>query len=126
MSHILCLSEVTNSLLNIWQFKITPCLKDSNAYGNIYFARYFDWQGLCRDKWFCEYICTNMSELEDSLATKSAPFEIVFRFYDSDSNKLLSKGGQKIVLIEQESKELVKFPGDLPDKLRYYADDDIV
>lgn len=105
MSHILCLPEATNRLLNIWQLKMTPYLKDANAYGNIYFARYFDWQA--------------------SLVTKSASFEIVFRFYGSVSNKLLSKGGQKIALIEQESRKLVKFPGDLPDKLRYYADDDI-
>jgi hypothetical protein len=25
---------------------IEICLKDSNAYGNTYFARYFEWQGI--------------------------------------------------------------------------------
>lgn len=151
MSHILCLSEGTNRLLNIWQLEMTPYLKDSNAYGNIYFARYFEWQGLCREKWFSECICPNMFELEGSLVTKSAyndylasilpfqkvrcllstrnikaaSFELVFRFYDANSNQLLSKGGQKIALIEPESKKLVRFPKDLLDKVRYYANVDI-
>ncbi|MCW8955384.1 MAG: thioesterase family protein [Gammaproteobacteria bacterium] len=152
MSHTLCLSEGSNRLLNIWQLEMTPYLKDSNAYGNIYFARYFEWQGLCREKWFSECICPNMFELEGSLITKSAyndyfasvvpfqkircllstrniksaSFELVFRFYDSDSNQLLSKGGQKIALIGQKSKKLVRFPSDLLEKVRYYANDDKV
>ncbi len=29
---------------------LTIYLKDSNAYGNTYFARYFEWQGICREK----------------------------------------------------------------------------
>ncbi|MFW2372262.1 MAG: acyl-CoA thioesterase [Gammaproteobacteria bacterium] len=152
MSHSLCLSEGKNRLFNNWQLEMTPYLKDSNAYGNIYFARYFEWQGLCREKWFSECICPNMFELEGSLVTKSAhndyvasivpfqrircllstrniksaSFELVFRFYDFDTNQLLSKGGQKIALIGHESKRLVRFPNDLLDKVKYYANEDAI
>lgn len=31
-------------------------LKDSNAYTNTYFARYFEWQGVVRERWFHECI----------------------------------------------------------------------
>ena len=30
-----------------FRYSIDICLKDSNAYGNTYFARYFEWQGVC-------------------------------------------------------------------------------
>ena len=150
MPQTICLAEGSNRLLNIWQLEMTPYLKDSNAYGNIYFARYFEWQGLCREKWFSECICPNMFELEGSLITKSAyndyfasiapfqkircllstqniksaSFELVIRFYDSNTNQLLSKGGQKIALIGRNSRKLVRFPSDLLEKVRYYANDD--
>lgn len=152
MSNTLCLAEGKNRLLNVWQLEMTPYLKDSNAYGNIYFARYFEWQGLCREKWFSECICPNMFDLKGSLVTKSAynnyissivpfqkvrcllstsniksaSFELVFRFYDFDSNQLLSTGGQKITLIEEKTKKIVRFPDDILEKVRYYANDDAV
>jgi len=54
---------------------IEPTLKDSNAYGNIYFSRYFEWQGVVREKWFSECIFENMFALEGSLITKTAHSE---------------------------------------------------
>ncbi|BCG03135.1 hypothetical protein PPGU19_077030 (plasmid) [Paraburkholderia sp. PGU19] len=35
-------------------------LKDSNAFMNTYFARYFEWQGVCRERWFHECIHNNL------------------------------------------------------------------
>lgn len=35
-------------------------LKDSNAFMNTYFARYFEWQGVCRERWFHECIHDNL------------------------------------------------------------------
>ena len=150
MSHTLCMSESTNQLFNVWQLEMTPYLKDSNAYGNIYFARYFEWQGLCREKWFSECICPNMFELKGSLVTRSAhndyvatilpfqkvrcelstrrirsaSFELVFHFYDAESNKLLSKGGQKIAMVEHGGTKLLKFPEEIINKVRYYVAED--
>lgn len=47
-------------------------LKDSNAYGNTYFARYFEWQGICREKWFYECISRDMLQQEGVFITKHA------------------------------------------------------
>jgi acyl-CoA thioesterase FadM len=47
-------------------------LKDSNAYGNTYFARYFEWQGICREKWFYECISRDMLQREGGFITKHA------------------------------------------------------
>ena len=147
MSNILCLIESKNQLFNTWQYELTPYLKDSNAYGNIYFARYFEWQGLCREKWFSECVCHNMFELKGSLVTRSAAndyiasifpfqkvrcllntqnikaasFDLVFRFYDMESNQLLSIGRQKIALIDSERKKPVRFPKEILDKVRFYV-----
>jgi enediyne biosynthesis thioesterase len=47
-------------------------LKDSNAYGNTYFARYFEWQGMCREKWFYDCISPDMLQNEGVFITKHA------------------------------------------------------
>lgn len=47
-------------------------LKDSNAYGNTYFARYFEWQGICREKWFYECISADMLQQQGVFVTKRA------------------------------------------------------
>ena len=150
MSQVLRLTPNHEPTHHVWEHELTPYLKDSNAYGNIYFARYFEWQGLCREKWFSECICPNMFELKGSLVTrsahndyvatilpfqkvrcelstrriKSASFELVFHFYDAESNKLLSKGGQKIAMVEHGGTKLLKFPEEIINKVRYYVAED--
>lgn len=52
--------------------KLSIFLKDSNAYGNTYFARYFEWQGICREKWFYECISRDMLQEEGVFITKHA------------------------------------------------------
>lgn len=54
---------------------LTVYLKDSNAYGNTYFARYFEWQGICREKWFFECISRDMLQKEGVFITKHAEQE---------------------------------------------------
>ena len=55
---------------------------------------------------------------------KSASFELVFHFYDAESNKLLSKGGQKIAMVEHGGTKLLKFPEEIINKVRYYVAED--
>jgi enediyne core biosynthesis thioesterase len=60
-------------------------LKDSNAYGNTYFARYFEWQGICREKWFYDCISRDMLKNEGVFITKHAEQEYLqetFPFQD--------------------------------------------
>lgn len=52
-------------------------LKDSNAYANTYFARYFEWQGICRERWFFQCISQDMLQAQGVFITKRAHQEYV-------------------------------------------------
>lgn len=52
-------------------------LKDSNAFMNTYFARYFEWQGICRERWFHECIHNNLLASGGVFVTKRAHQEYV-------------------------------------------------
>ena len=47
-------------------------LKDSNAYANTYFSRYFEWQGVCRERWFHRCISADMLQTQGVFITKRA------------------------------------------------------
>jgi enediyne core biosynthesis thioesterase len=47
-------------------------LKDSNAYANTYFSRYFEWQGICRERWFHQCISADMLQSLGVFITKLA------------------------------------------------------
>jgi enediyne core biosynthesis thioesterase len=47
-------------------------LKDSNAYGNSYFSRYFEWQGILRERWLHQCIAPDMLKSAGMLITKCA------------------------------------------------------
>lgn len=126
--------------------EINAYLKDSNAYGNIYFARYFEWQGICRETWFSQQIFPNMFELEGAFVTKyahndyeqevfpfqklkcllntrhvkKASFEIVFRFYCARTQRLVSQGSQKVAYMSTNGKRLMPLPADILQKIRQY------
>ncbi|CDG82025.1 acyl-CoA thioesterase [Janthinobacterium agaricidamnosum] len=55
-----------------FRHNLTIYLKDSNAYGNTYFARYFEWQGVCRERWFYECIARDMLQAHGVFITKHA------------------------------------------------------
>lgn len=52
-------------------------LKDSNAYANTYFSRYFEWQGVCRERWFHQCISADMLQAQGVFITKRAHQEYV-------------------------------------------------
>jgi enediyne biosynthesis thioesterase len=112
---------------------LTIYLKDSNAYGNTYFARYFEWQGICREKWFYECISRDMLQQQGVFITKHAeqdylqetfPFQEIrcelnaydvkkcsfwleFRFYEGD--RQVSAGRQQIVFANHD-KQITALP----------------
>lgn len=120
-------------------------LKDSNAYGNTYFARYFEWQGICREQWFFRCISPDMLQSQGVFITQYAhqhyahetfPFQTVqcylntsdikpcsfclqFRFYVGDT--LISTGYQKIVFANHD-KKIIRLPQAIVDKIKLYAD----
>lgn len=55
-----------------FQHSIDIYLKESNAYGNTYFARYFEWQGICRERWFHRCIAADLLQTQGVFITKRA------------------------------------------------------
>ncbi len=118
-------------------------LKDSNAYGNTYFARYFEWQGVCRERWLQQCISADLLQPLGVLVTKSAnidyvretfPFQTVecemnseqvkncslvlaFRFLVA--GKLVCTGSQHIVFTSYD-KRIQRLPEDILEKVRQY------
>ena len=118
-------------------------LKDSNAYTNIYFSRYFEWQGVCREHWFHRHIAPDMLQNDGVLITKAAhndyineafPFQTVtcflnsyqvkrcsfyllFRFYIEGN--LTSMGYQQIVFANHNRK-ITSFPAAVLEKVKQY------
>lgn len=118
-------------------------LKDSNAYANTYFARYFEWQGICRERWFFECISRDMLQSEGVFITKHAeqdyiretfPFQkvectlntfgikrcsffLLFRFFVN--GELVSSGHQQIVFANHE-KRITSLPDSIIAKIRQY------
>jgi acyl-CoA thioesterase FadM len=118
-------------------------LKDSNATGNIYFARHFEWQGICRERWFFEcisadmlqslgvfitkeaqqqYVCETFAfqkiECEvNTFAVKQCSFSLAFRFLVE--GKLVATGHQQIVFANKE-KKISRLPEHILEKIRQY------
>lgn len=118
-------------------------LKDSNAYTNTYFSRYFEWQGVCRERWFHEHISSDMLQKQGVFITKSAhqnyvretfPFQkvdcqlhtfdvkqcsfyLLFQFFVA--GHLVSNGYQQIVFADH-NKKIIRLPEHILNKIRQY------
>ena len=121
------------------------CLKDSNAYGNTYFARYFEWQGVCREQWFYRCVASDMLQSQGVFVTKcahqdyahetfpfqtvechlnsynvrSCSFHLLFRFYVD--GVLASTGFQQIVFASHDRK-IIRLPKSVIEEIRLYED----
>jgi enediyne core biosynthesis thioesterase len=118
-------------------------LKDSNAYGNTYFARYFEWQGICRERWLQQCVSADLLQPQGVLITKNAtvdyvretfPFQtvdcelnswqvkqcsltLVFRF--KVAGNIVCTGSQQIVFASH-SKRIQRWPEHALANLRKY------
>lgn len=118
-------------------------LKDSNAFLNTYFARYFEWQGICRERWFHECIHNDLLGAGGAFVTKRAhqeyvqetfPFQrvdcylntvavkpcstyLLFRFYVS--GRPVSMGYQQVVFAGAD-KRIRRFPADIGERFMEY------
>ncbi|MGO4582046.1 acyl-CoA thioesterase [Cupriavidus sp. 2TAF22] len=118
-------------------------LKDSNAFMNTYFARYFEWQGICRERWFHECIHDNLLAAGGVFVTKRAhqeyveetfPFQkvdcylntfqvkqcsayLLFRF--CVDGRPVSLGYQQIVFAGRD-KRITRFPREIVERVKEY------
>jgi acyl-CoA thioesterase FadM len=118
-------------------------LKDSNAYANTYFSRYFEWQGVCRERWFHKCISADMLQSLGVFITKRAhqeymhetfPFQTVqcrlntfevkqcsfyLLFEFLVGGEVASNGYQQIVFASR-GKRIQRLPEDVLAKMREY------
>ncbi len=139
-----CKAQCDTQNLHTYRYEFSPTLGHSNAYGNIYFARYFEWQGMLREKWFSECVVSDMFSLQGAFVTKfanneykqevtpfqsllcmlntqsvkKASFVLIFRFYDKETGTLVSSGAQKIAFMS--GGKLKKLPDNVLTKVRSY------
>lgn len=127
-----------------YEHRIETWLKDSNAYANTYFSRYFEWQGICREAWFFRCISADMlqslgvfitkkahndyvqetfpfqtirAEVNTALV-KQASFYILFRFFNEE-DRLVSGGFQQIVFADH-AKKISRLPDTVLRKVAQY------
>lgn len=126
-----------------FRHQIDIYLKDSNAYANTYFSRYFEWQGVCRERWFHRCISEDMLQSQGVFITKRAhqeyvqetfpfqtvecelntfdvrqcSFHLVFQFH-VDGKQVA--GGYQQVVFASHDKRIQRLPQHILAKLREY------
>jgi len=123
-------------------------LKDSNATGNTYFSRYFEWQGICREQWYYQCLPFALVQSLGVFVTKCAhldyahetfPFQqvecrlnafdvkqcslnLLFRFYVGET--LVCRGYQKLAFVGHD-KKIRRLPQELTDAIKEYEDPEL-
>ena len=107
-------------------------LKDTNAEGNVYFARYFEWQGEAREDFFRQAVPEHMAILQTgtklitvhswlkyehevylfdeiiiqirTVSLKKLSMELSFTYINKNTGKILAIGGQKLAFANSTGK----------------------
>lgn len=115
-----------------FNFEKTVYLEDTNAFGNVYFARYFDWQGTAREEFFKQIMPDPKSLMESGIKfitisasmeyqkeavlfdeiiinvkptkVKITTFELIFRFIKKGNQEVIAEGRQKIGFADSSGK----------------------
>jgi len=127
-----------------FEFDKTVYLCDTNAEGNVYFARFFDWQGMAREEFFRRNVSNHMYILQSGVRLitvnawmiyqnecnlfdrvtvqvntanlKQASLELMFTFVNSTTRKLIGHGGERLAFASSEGQLLP-----IPDTIRENA-----
>ena len=109
---------------DMFVFEKTVYLTDTNAEGNVYFTRYFEWQGMAREEFFRQnvpdhaeliksgirlitanawmsyqlecYLFDIISVQVNTASLKPASLELVFTFVNKVTAKMVGRGGEKL------------------------------
>lgn len=121
-------------------FEKTVYLTDTNIFGNAYFARYFDWQGMAREEFFKQIIHDGIQffqsgikfvtieasvkyrfevTLFDKLIIKVRPeniktttFDLIFTYIKKETNQIIAEGKEKIGFVDSSGK-VIPIPKEL-------------
>jgi acyl-CoA thioesterase FadM len=121
-------------------FPLKVYLSDTNAFGNVYFAQYFIWQGKTREDWLSwvmgeeagplmqkykmatveashkyRHECLAFQNVEIGLVATLTRMSVrlVFNFRFKGTNKIVGIGNQKIAFIDHITNKLVPVPIEL-------------
>ncbi len=131
-------------------FEKTVYLSDTNAFGNAYFAKYFEWQGMAREAFFREIMPDPMYLMKTGLkiitvraateyknevflyddlikgvkigAVKQASADLIFNFRRKKDNKAVALGYQTIAFADKDDK-LIQIPQEIMETCRPYVDE---
>jgi acyl-CoA thioesterase FadM len=118
-------------------FQKTVYLTDTNAEGNVYFAKYFDWQGMAREEFFRQNVPNHMEiiangtrlittnawmvyhsecKLFDSIqievntaSLKRLSLELIFTFRNESTKALCGRGGERLAFANKDG-HLIPIP----------------
>ena len=122
-------------------------LTDTNAEGNVYFARYFDWQGMAREEFFRINVPDHMQILQAGIRLitvhawmtfkqsaylfdeilidvktthlKRMSLELVFTFIHKASGKTLGYGGEKLSFSNGDG-SLIRVPNSISENAKSF------
>ena len=127
-----------------YKYLINVTFQDTNVFGNVYFARYFDWQGKVREEIMKEHYPEIISDLKEGLgfATEYAHIdfkheaflfeeieirmglidlsrsriEFSFDYYNKNTQQLLALGRQAVIWVNSQHRVSL-MPDELYDKI---------
>ncbi|MBI4356089.1 MAG: acyl-CoA thioesterase [Candidatus Omnitrophica bacterium] len=134
------LSKIRNAGLDlenrVFVYDRRVYLTDTNLEGNVYFSRYFDWQGVAREEYFRVAVPDHMQilqsgyklitvnawmsykreatlfdEIRIAIKTKNfthTSFDMLFAFMNKKANDIIAFGGQKLAFAQNG--KLVSIP----------------
>ncbi len=122
-------------------FEKTIYLGSTNLFGNVYFARYFDWQGEAREAFFYKTVPDSLALFKSGIKFvtieahikyvkettafdniiikvkaenfKITTLDLVFTYLDKNTGSLIALGKQKIGFVDSNNKVIP-----IPEKLR--------
>lgn len=128
-------------------FEKTVYLTDTNAEGNVYFARYFDWQGMAREEFVMQNVPSLLSIIQSGIkfitVNASAEFkheavlydqilidiktadikkmslELIFTFTNKRTDQLIAVGREKLAWADPTGK-LIPIPDDIRENAKYF------
>lgn len=123
-------------------FEKTVYLGNTNMFGNVYFAKYFDWQGEAREAFFYKTIPDSLSIFRSGIKFvtieafvkynkeslvfddivikvraenfKTTTLDLIFTYLNKKTGDLIAKGRQKIGFVDQNNK-VIPIPKQIKD-----------
>lgn len=129
----------------VFVYKKTVYLSDTNAEGNVYFARYFDWQGVAREEFYRQHFPISVWQSGIKLITVNAQteykheaflfdeilidikitnvrkmsLELIFTYKNEKTGQLIAIGREKLAFGDPSGK-LIPIPQEIRENTKYF------